>query len=342
MSQVELNNVKKAVEQGKVANTYLILGNPKSDVIGSALSLTKSILKSPVSGQDIPQQQLSIEKLKGLANADIHYFYPVNATAEFKKSPSSSDFINHWREMVLNDSKISLSEWYAKIGLGNKQGAINKDEAEKIHKLAHLKSYEGGVKIFIVWMAEKMNLTASNKLLKLLEEPPEKTFFILISENEKRLLKTIASRCQKIYIETQAVENQGLNHGFEELFVEWVRAAFKVRGNKSAINELIVFSEKLSKKTREEQKEFFVFCSEVFRDAISFGYKSFDRSTKYKRDLNLKKFAPFVHEKNILSFYNELQKGHEDIERNGNPKIVFLDISIKLTRLLHLKPAENV
>ena len=89
MSQVELNNVKKAVEQGKVANTYLILGNPKSDVIGSALSLTKSILKSPVSGQDIPQQQLSIEKLKGLANADIHYFYPVNATAEFKKSPSS-------------------------------------------------------------------------------------------------------------------------------------------------------------------------------------------------------------------------------------------------------------
>ena len=342
MSQVELNNVKKAVGQGKVANTYLILGNAQSDAIGSALSLVEAILKSPAWGQEIAQQQLSVERLKGLANADIHYYYPVNTTPEFKKSPSSSDFINHWREMVLSDSRISITDWYKKIGLGNKQGAINKDEAEKISKLAHLKSYEGGVKIFVIWMAEKMNLTASNKLLKLLEEPPKKTVFILISENEKRMLKTITSRCQKIYIGWQKADNQELKSDFESLFVEWVRAAFRVKGKKSAINELIAFSEKLSKKTREEQKEFFIFCSEVFRDSISFGYKSSDRSTKYKGDLDLKKFAPFVHEENILSFYNELQKGYEDIERNGNPKIIFLDISIKLTRLLHLKPAENV
>ena len=194
MSQIELNTIKKAVEQGKVANTYLILGNPKSDVIGCALELTKCILKSPFSGQTIPQQQASLEKLKSLTNTDIHYFYPVNTTREVKKSPSSSDFINQWRELVLEDSKIGLSDWYSKIGLGNKQAAINKDEAEKIFKLASLKSYEGGVKIFVIWMAEKMNSAASDKLLKLLEEPPNKTVFILISENEKRMLKTIVSR----------------------------------------------------------------------------------------------------------------------------------------------------
>ena len=96
--------------------------------------------------------------------------------------------------------------------------------------------------------------------------------------------------------------------------------------NKSAINELIAFSEKLSKKTREEQKEFIIYCSEVFKDSIHFGYKMKDRSQKYKNGLELKKFAPFVHEENILLFYKELQKGFEDIERNGNPKIIFLDI----------------
>ena len=339
MSQIELNTIKKAVEQGKVANTYLILGNPKSDVIGCALDLTKSILKSPYSGQTIPQQQASLEKLKALTNTDIHYFYPVNTTGEIKKSPSSSDFIDYWRELVIENSKISLSNWYSKIGLGNKQGSINKYEAEKIFKLASLKSYEGGVKIFIIWMAEKMNPTASNKLLKLLEEPPNKTVFILISENEKRMLKTIVSRCLKININSQVAENKEVVSDNEGLFLKWVRAAFKVKGNKSAINELIAFSEKLSKKTREEQKEFIKYCSEVFKDSIHFGYKMKDKSQKYKNGLELKKFAPFVHEGNILLFYKELQKGFEDIERNGNPKIIFLDISIKLTRLLHLKPA---
>ena len=121
-----------------------------------------------------------IQKLKSLTNPDIHYFYPVNTTSEVKTKASSKDFIEKWRELVLKETKIKLTDWYDKIGLGNKQAVINKDEAEKITKLASLKSYEGGVKIFLIWMAEKMNISASNKLLKLLEEPPPKTIFILV------------------------------------------------------------------------------------------------------------------------------------------------------------------
>ena len=113
-----------------------------------------------------------------MTNPDIHYFYPVNTTKEIKTKASSEDFIAQWREIVSDETKINLSDWYSKIGLGNKQASINKDEAEKISKLASLKSYEGGVKIFLIWMAEKMNIAASNKLLKLLEEPPLKTVFI--------------------------------------------------------------------------------------------------------------------------------------------------------------------
>ena len=191
-------------------------------------------------------------------------------------------------------------------------------------------------------MAEKMNISASNKLLKLLEEPPPKTIFILVCEQENKLLDTIKSRCQKISIRPQTSENQDFKADFEILFLEWVRAAFKVKGKKSAINELVNFAEKVSKKTREEQKSFLIYCSDVIRDSMLYGYRAENKKDSYNSGLDLEKFAPFVHEENILDFYKEIQKGFSDIERNGNPKIIFLDISIKLTRLLHIKPTENV
>ena len=117
--------------------------------------------------------------------------------------------------------------------------------------------------------------------------------------------------------------------------------AFKVKSKKEAINDLVAFSEKMNKKTREQQKQFLSYCSVVFQDSILHSYKIKNRENKYTNGLDLKKFAPFVHEENILDFYNEVQKGYEDIERNGNPRIIFLDISIKLTKLLHKKKTEH-
>ena len=342
MEQIQLNTLKESVKKGRVANTYLLVGKADSDVLGAGFNLIKDIIKSPFAEMEIHEQQASLEKLKTLTNPDVHYFYPVNTTAEVKTKASSKDFINNWRELVSNGTKVTLVDWYNKIGLGNKQAAINKDEAEEISRIASLKSYEGGVKIFLIWMAEKMNLSASNKLLKLFEEPPENTVFILICENEGKLLSTITSRCQKVYINSQMADNQDFISDYEILFLDWVRAAFKVRSNKSAINNLIQFSEKISKKTREEQKDFLTYCSTVFRDSFLFNYKAVNNSEKYLNGLVLERFAPFVHEENIEDFYYEVQKGFADIERNGNPKIIFLDISIKLTRLLHVKPAQNV
>ena len=342
MEQIQLNTLKESVKKGRVANTYLLVGNADSDVLGAGFDLIKGIIKSPFADMETQEQQASLEKLKTLTNPDVHYFYPVNTTAEVKTKASSKDFINNWRELVRNGTKITLGDWYNKIQLGNKQGAINKDEAEEISRIASLKSYEGGMKIFLIWMAEKMNLSASNKLLKLFEEPPENTVFILICENEGKLLSTITSRCQKVYMNSEHSDNQGFSSDYEILFLDWVRAAFKVSSNKSAINELIQFSEKISKKTREEQKDFLTYCSTVFRDSFLFNYKAVNNSEKYLNGLILEKFAPFVHEENIEDFYYEVQKGFADIERNGNPKIIFLDISIKLTRLLHVKPAQNV
>ena len=342
MEQIQLNTLKESVKKGRVANTYLLVGKADSDVLGAGFDLIKDIIKSPFANMQIHEQQASLEKLKTLTNPDVHYFYPVNTTAEVKTKANSKDFFNNWRELVSSGTKITLVDWYNKIGLGNKQAAINKDEAEEISRIASLKSYEGGVKIFLIWMAEKMNLSVSNKLLKLLEEPPKNTVFILICENEGKLLSTITSRCQKVYINSQLADSHYFSSDYEILFLDWVRAAFKVRSNKSAINDLIQFSEKISKKTREEQKDFLTYCSTVFRDSFLFNYQAVNNSEKYLNGLVLEKFAPFVHEENIEDFYYEVQKGFADIERNGNPKIIFLDISIKLTRLLHVKPAKNV
>ena len=261
MEQIQLNTLKESVKKGRVANTYLLVGKADSDVLGAGFDLIKDIIKSPFAAMEIHEQQAYLEKLKTLTNPDVHYFYPANTTAEVKTKASSKYFINNWRELVSSGTKITLADWYNKIGLGNKQAAINKGEAEEISRIASLKSYEGRVKIFLIWMAEKMNLSASNKLLKLFEEPPKNTVFILICENEGKLLSTITSRCQKVYINSQIVDNQGFRSDYEILFLDWVRAAFKVSSNKSAINELIQFSEKISKKTREEQKDFLAYCS---------------------------------------------------------------------------------
>jgi len=244
-------------------------------------------------------------------------------------------------------------------------------------KSLSLKSYEGGYKVMIIWMAEKMNTPCANKLLKLIEEPPEKTVFILIAEDEEQIINTIKSRCQILHFPLLAEETiaEGLvkqyhiekaiatkiahqsngNYNkacdliyqdsediqFEKWFVIWIRSAFKAKGNKSAIHDLISWSEEIAKTGRETQKKFLKFCLNYFRQALLLNYKANElvylepKSDNFK----LEKFAPFVHDNNILEISEEIQDAVYHIERNGNSKIILTDLSIKLTRLLHKKSA---
>ncbi|MGL5111280.1 MAG: ATP-binding protein, partial [Flavobacterium sp.] len=268
-----------------------------------------------------------------------------------------------------------LSDWYSFLGVLNKQGEIRVDDAQEILKALALKSYEGGHKIMIVWMADKLNTAAANKLLKLLEEPPEKTIFILITENEESILSTIRSRCQAIHFngipeieiskaliemhqvvpktaqnlahQAQGNYNKALHllhqdaddSDFEAWFVVWVRAAFKAKGNASAIQDLIQWSEQIAALGREKQKKFLAFCIEMFRQALLLNYQAqalvYIEPTVEK--FKLENFAPFIHGQNIEAIFKELSEAMYHIERNGNAKIVLTDLSIQLTRLLHKK-----
>ena len=219
-----------------------------------------------------------------------------------------------------------------------------------------------------------MNIEASNKLLKLIEEPPKNTIIIFVVEDESQIINTITSRCQVLHftpmpenIIAQGLINKGLPEKeanrfaqeangnfnkaldlmnndsedlvFEKWFVQWVRSAFKAKGNKTAIHELIKWSEEVAKNGREVQKKFLHYCITIMRQALLLNYKT-DELVYAKINVegfDLRKFAPFVHENNILDITKELEKAIFHVERNGNAKIIFTDLSIKLTRLLHAK-----
>ena len=225
-------------------------------------------------------------------------------------------------------------------------------------------------------MAEKMNTSAANKLLKLIEEPPNKTVLLLLAEDEEQIINTIRSRCQILNFPplaeqvitdelllkgvsqtealTIALEANGnfnkaldlLNKDSEDLvferwFVQWVRSAFKAKGNKGAIQELILWSEEVAKTGREVQKKFLNYCLTMMRQALLLNYNANELvyAKVHMEGFDLKKFAPFVHENNILDIVKELEQAIFHVERNGNSKLIFTDLSIKLTRLLHAKAA---
>ncbi|MEO2067454.1 MAG: DNA polymerase III subunit delta' [Flavobacteriaceae bacterium] len=370
-----LQHLNDVAKNNRIANTYMFVGPEGVGKISIALAFISCIVRHSLGG-DSEAIRVATNKIDSLSHPDLHFSFPVNTNDKIKKDPVSKDYLESWREMLFNSPYFNLDDWYKKIRIGNKQGLISAKEAENVSKKMSLKSYEGGYKFMVIWMAEKMNPSASNKLLKLLEEPPKKTIFLLLCENEAGVLGTIRSRCQKIELSPVASEDiaSGLKTAFEiedsfaeEIslkakgnyrtaaqiaesqqiaeenngdFVNWVRLAFRVKTSKQAIGELISFSENMAKKSREDQKAFLKSSLSVFRKGLLFNYVADRDDSGFGNGFSFEKFAPFVHENNIVEIYDEVQLAYENIERNGNSKIVFLDTSIKLTRLLHIKPLD--
>ena len=364
----------KTVKNGRIPHTQLFVGKSGSGILPLVLSYAKEILcHSFTKGSD--EFIACKNKIEKLAHPDLHFVYPVNTNENIKKNPISDNFSSEWRKFVLKNPYASLYNWYQFIGIEKKQGNISKLEAVSISKKLSLKAYEGGYKLMIIWMADKMNNECSNQLLKLVEEPPDKTVLLLLTENVEHVLGTIQSRCQilhipvlsekKIYTQLTAnhqvnpnearkishqsngdfnkalhiIKNDGDEVFFENLFVFWVRTAFKAKGNKSAINDLFDWSEELAKEGRETQKKFLSFCLEIFRQAMLKNYKtdSLIYFESHDGKFSFDKFSAYIHQNNIFEIKDALENAAYHIERNGNAKIIFTDLSIQLTRLIHRK-----
>ena len=370
------NHLILSADAGRIPHAHLFLGPEGSGTLAMAIAYAQYILCNNSGGENEGGNEACNLKCASLSHPDLHFAFPVSNTSKVKSHAVSNHFMEEWRQFVKDQVYGNLFDWYRLIGIERKQGQIGVDEAHDIVKKLSLKSYEGGFKVMIIWMAETMNTSASNKLLKLIEEPPEKTVIILIAEDESKILQTIRSRCQLLNfppLSERAISDALVERGlvreeamrlaheangnfnkamdlmykdsedlvFEKWFVQWVRSAFKAKGNKSAIHELILWSEEVAKTGRETQKKFLEYCLAVIRQAMLINYQAYELA--YMRihvdGFQLDKFAPFIHENNVIPIVEELEKAIYHIERNGNSRVVLTDLSIKLTRLLHRKAA---
>ncbi len=368
------NHLSSSADKGRIPHAQLFVGSEGSGILPMALAYAQYIICGNTNSENVGKNESCNIKFDALAHPDMHFAFPVANSDKVKSHAVSNHYMEDWRRFVKEQPYGNLFDWYRFIDIEKKQGQIGVDEAQDIVKKLVLKSYEGGYKVMLVWMAEYMNTAAANKLLKLIEEPPEKTVFLLLCESEEQIIQTIKSRCQILHFPPLAddtiadalvekgatreeairfsheangnfnkaldlVNNDSEDLVFEKWFVQWVRSAFKAKGNKAAIHELILWSEEIAKTGRETQKKFMHYCIAVIRQALLINYNANELAYMqiHSDGFKLEKFAPFIHENNILDIVGELEDAIYHVERNGNAKIIFTDLSIKLTRLLHKK-----
>ncbi len=372
------NHLTTTADRRRIPHAQLFSGSAGSGTLPMAIAYAQYILCGNTNGEnDDPNRSACNLKFKNFSHPDLHFAFPVANNGKVKSHPVSSNFLEEWRNFLSTNPYGSLYDWYQMLGVENKQGQISVYEAQEIVKSLSLKSYEGGFKVMIIWMAEKMNTPAANKLLKLIEEPPSKTVFLLITEDEEQIIQTIRSRCQSLHFPplsesdlSQALINRencepvlakrtahqangnytkalhilrkdAGDEQFEKWFISWVRTAFRAKGNKSVVLELVSWSEEIAKLGRETQKSFLLYCIDFFRQSLLLNYKAKDlvylepKAEKFQ----MEKFAPFVHGGNIGKITEALETAIYHIERNGNAKIILTDLSMKLTRFLHQKAA---
>ena len=361
------------VREERVPHAQLFLGSKGSANLGLALAFAQYVACTNKLEGDSCGTCPSCVKHQKFAHPDLHFVFPVATTASVKTKPVSKNFLVEWRALLNDNAYFSLFDWLKHIGVENKQGIISVEESTHIVKDLSLKPYESDTKIMLIWMPEKMNIQAANKLLKIIEEPPHKTLFLLVAESSENMLATVLSRTQLLkiprysnaevieYLMSRGVEqgkaqmisalvegniNEALQlaehtEGTEEnslRFVQWMRLCFSALQVKD-IDKLVQWSEAMAKAGRENQKSFLLFASNVMRDALlkNYGVDAMMKMNVGSQNFTMDKFAPFIHADNCMEIMEELNMAQLHIERNANPKILFLDTSFKIARLLHKK-----
>lgn len=359
-------HLETTVANNRIAHAQLFVGPAGSGALPLAHYYASLILAKDGQSRD--------QRVKDLSHPDLHFAFPVASVSKSSTKPVSDEFSQEWRQFMETNPYGAMEDWYQLADIEKKSCEIRVHEAADISRKLSLKSYEGGAKVCIIWGAEYLNTAASNKLLKLIEEPPSGTVLILITENENLIINTIRSRCQVLHIpklptdaiakalqsrnhvaENEAnitarqangsygralklIQNNSEDIQFEEWFVSWVRTAFSAAGKPSAITKLIEWAETIAGVNRETQKRFLIFSMELFRQAMLTNYKATNAVYfQTKTGFDLSKFAVFIDGHRLIDIVETLETALLHIDRNANAKIVFTDLSIGMTKILHKK-----
>ncbi|MBU2649818.1 MAG: DNA polymerase III subunit delta [Bacteroidetes bacterium] len=353
------------VADGRVSHAQLFLGPEGNGKFALALAYARYVNCRDRNDSDACGTCPSCVKFNTLAHPDLHFIYPVASTSEFK-DPRSRDFIPQWRSYILESNYYpALNEWYERIGIEKKQGIINAKDCNEIIRLLSYKSYESEYKIMIIWMAERLYYSAAPKILKILEEPPDKTLFILISEDQDEIINTILSRTQIVKIprfedkdlqelltrQTQHTEEDirraamasgGNLHSAKsfleaterekfnfETFRNWMRLCFKkdIIGIEGFVGEV-------ARSTREELKSLFRYALMVSRNSLLIHYNQNKNVflPPEEMDFNVK-IAPFLQPAVLERFVGIFEEGHNHIERNAYAPLTLMDMSLRIMEL---------
>lgn len=348
------------VNEGRIPHAQIICGPEGVGKLPLALAYARYISCTNRTATDACGMCPACVKFSKLVHPDMHFVFPV------VKSGRSDDYIVEWRRLVLNNPYFTLNHWLGEIAAENAQAVIYTKESDEIMKKLSLKSSEGGYKITLIWLPEKMQLACANKLLKLLEEPPEKTLFLLISEAPEMILPTILSRTQRLNIRkidetsmadalqrkygidpansqsiahlangsfTKALEAIHLNEEnqlFFDLFVNLMRLSYQRK-----IREMKLWSDQVASIGRERQKNFLAYCQRMVRENFMFNLRQKELSYMTPDEQHFAtRFSPFINERNVMGIMDELSEAQQHIEQNVNAKMVFFDFSLKTIVLL--------
>lgn len=353
------------VREGRVPHAQLFAGPEGTGALPLAIAYARFLLCTRRGEEDACGTCPSCVKLNKLAHPDLHFVFPV-VKRKGGGDTVSDDYIREWRELTISTPYFGMNHWLDAMGAENQQAQIFVKESDELVRKLSLKSSEGGYKVVIIWLPEKMKVECANKLLKLLEEPPAQTVFLLVSEEPDRILPTILSRTQRINVprledaeiaealkarfglqDTDAAETARLAEGsylqaleiihlsedtqlFFGLFVSLMRLAYQRK-----VKEMREWSDTVAAMGRERQKDFLTYCQRMVRESFvsNFHRKEMNYMNREEENFTIR-FAPFINERNVMGITDELAEAQTHIEQNVNPRMVFFDFALKMIVLL--------
>ena len=361
--------LRQLVDEERIPHALMFTGPTGSGKMSLALAFASFLLGERWDGKSMLESSTAIANAEAMLakwqHPDLHFSYPTikpkGAGSDAKIT--SDDYAKEWRQMLADDTYFSLEQWMILMKAERQQAVIFEAESDRLTRKLNMKSTLNGYKVSVIWLPERMNQTCANKMLKLLEEPPKKTVFLLVSEHPELLLETIRSRVQSFAVPrleneaiadalttrrgieagdaeriarmamgnwlkaTEEIDAGNENKEFFNIFVSLMRFAFK-----KDVRQLKAWSNTVADFGREKQKRLIAYMMQMVRE--NFMYNFHDPSLCYMtkdEEEFAKNFAPFINERNVMLLQQQLQQMTRDIGQNANAKIQFFDFALETT-----------
>lgn len=357
------------VREERLPHAIMLCGPQGCGKMALALAFASYLLCQNREGHDEACGECrQCKMLEKWGHPDLLFSYPTIKTPAMgsEHKPVSEDFAEEWRNMISRSPYFNIEQWMTEIGAENQQAIITAGESDELNRKLSLKSSQGGYKVSVIWLPERMNIECANKILKLIEEPPSHTVFIMVSENPDNLLETIRSRVQRI--DVKKTDNESIQKALVSKYGiteddamrvarlangDWLTAVGELTADSENkdfladfqslmrlayqrnVRELKRWSDNINSYGREKQKRFLTYFLRLIRESFMYNFQQPDLSyLTSQEEAFTANFARFVNENNILQINELANKAIRDISQNANGKIVFFDMALQMIVLL--------